>query len=38
MAARKFGQYAHSNQPVHHLLYLFALAESPNVHGIGHAG
>jgi len=29
MAARKFGQYAHSNQPVHHLLYLFALAGKP---------
>lgn len=29
MAARKFGQYAHSNQPVHHILYLFALAGRP---------
>jgi predicted alpha-1,2-mannosidase len=29
MAARKFGQYAHSNQPVHHILYLFALAGKP---------
>ncbi len=26
MAARDFGQYAHSNQPVHHILYLFAAA------------
>jgi predicted alpha-1,2-mannosidase len=26
MAAVNFGQYAHSNQPVHHVLYLFALA------------
>ncbi len=26
MAAVDFGQYAHSNQPVHHVLYLFALA------------
>lgn len=30
MAARKFGQYAHSNQPVHHVLYLFALAGKPD--------
>jgi putative alpha-1,2-mannosidase len=30
MAARKFGQYAHSNQPVHHVLYLFALAGRPD--------
>lgn len=30
MAAANFGQYAHSNQPVHHLLYLFAEA------GAGH--
>jgi predicted alpha-1,2-mannosidase len=29
MAARRFGQYAHSNQPVHHILYLFALAGKP---------
>ena len=29
MAARAFGQYAHSNQPVHHVLYLFALAGKP---------
>lgn len=26
MAAVNFGQYAHSNQPVHHLLYIFAAA------------
>ncbi len=26
MAAVDFGQYAHSNQPVHHVLYLFAIA------------
>jgi predicted alpha-1,2-mannosidase len=26
MAAVNFGQYAHSNQPVHHVLYLFAIA------------
>jgi predicted alpha-1,2-mannosidase len=26
MAAVNFGQYAHSNQPVHHLLYIFAHA------------
>jgi predicted alpha-1,2-mannosidase len=30
MAARTFGQYAHSNQPVHHILYLFALAGRPD--------
>ncbi len=29
MAAVDFGQYAHSNQPSHHLLYLFALAGRP---------
>lgn len=29
MAARHFGQYAHNNQPVHHILYLFALAGKP---------
>ena len=29
MAAVDFGQYAHSNQPVHHVLYLFALAGRP---------
>lgn len=27
MAAVPFGQYAHSNQPVHHLLYIFAHAK-----------
>ena len=26
MAAVNFGQYAHSNQPVHHVLYLFSVA------------
>jgi len=26
MAAVDFGQYAHSNQPVHHVLYLFTMA------------
>ena len=30
MAAVEFGQYAHSNQPVHHVLYLYAFA------GAGH--
>jgi predicted alpha-1,2-mannosidase len=30
MAAVDFGQYAHSNQPVHHMLYLFALAGRPD--------
>jgi predicted alpha-1,2-mannosidase len=30
MAAVPFGQYAHSNQPVHHLLYLFAHAGRPD--------
>ena len=30
MAAVPFGQYAHSNQPVHHLLYLFAVAGRPD--------
>jgi predicted alpha-1,2-mannosidase len=29
MAAVNFGQYAHSNQPVHHLLYIFAAAGMP---------
>ncbi|MDE1163775.1 MAG: GH92 family glycosyl hydrolase [Acidobacteriaceae bacterium] len=29
MAARHFGQYAHNNQPVHHILYLAALAGKP---------
>lgn len=30
MAAVDFGQYAQSNQPVHHLLYIFALADRPD--------
>ncbi len=30
MAAVPFGQYAHSNQPSHHLLYLFAQAGRPD--------
>jgi predicted alpha-1,2-mannosidase len=30
MAAVKFGQYAHSNQPVHHVLYVFAAAGRPD--------
>jgi predicted alpha-1,2-mannosidase len=30
MAAVPFGQYAHSNQPVHHLLYLFSHADRPD--------
>ena len=30
MAAVDFGQYAHSNQPVHHVLYLYALAGRPD--------
>lgn len=30
MAAVPFGQYAHSNQPVHHLLYIFAHAGRPD--------
>jgi predicted alpha-1,2-mannosidase len=30
MAAVNFGQYAQSNQPVHHVLYLFALAGRPD--------
>jgi len=30
MAAVNFGQYAHSNQPAHHLLYLFAAAGRPD--------
>ncbi len=29
MAAIDFGQYAHSNQPSHHLLYLFAHVDRP---------
>jgi predicted alpha-1,2-mannosidase len=31
MAAVPFGQYAHSNQPVHHLLYLFPHAGRPDM-------
>ncbi len=31
MAAVPFGQYAHSNQPVHHLLYLFPHAGRPDL-------
>lgn len=30
MALADFGQYAHSNQPVHHVLYLFAAAGRPD--------
>ncbi|MGI4757322.1 MAG: GH92 family glycosyl hydrolase, partial [Janthinobacterium lividum] len=30
MAAVHFGQYAHSNQPVHHILYLFTAAGRPD--------
>lgn len=30
MAAVNFGQYAQSNQPVHHLLYVFSLAGRPD--------
>jgi predicted alpha-1,2-mannosidase len=30
MACARFGQYAHSNQPVHHALYLFACAGRPD--------
>jgi predicted alpha-1,2-mannosidase len=30
MAAVDFGQYAHSNQPVHHVLYVFAAAGRPD--------
>ncbi|MBW3623595.1 MAG: GH92 family glycosyl hydrolase [Armatimonadetes bacterium] len=29
MAHAKFGQYAHSNQPVHHVLYLYSCAGQP---------
>ena len=29
MAVADFGQYAHSNQPVHHVLYLYAYAGQP---------
>lgn len=31
MAVAGFGQYAHSNQPVHHALYLFAAAGRPDL-------
>ena len=31
MAAVHFGQYAHSNQPVHHVLYLFTEAGRPDL-------
>ncbi len=31
MAAVPFGQYAHGNQPVHHLLYIFAVAGRPDL-------
>lgn len=30
MAAVNFGQYAQSNQPVHHILYIFAMAGRPD--------
>jgi predicted alpha-1,2-mannosidase len=30
MASVNFGQYAHSNQPVHHLLYIYAVAGRPD--------
>jgi len=30
MAAAPFGQYAHSNQPVHHVLYLYTCAGRPD--------
>ena len=30
MAAVKFGQYAHSNQPVHHVLYVYTAAGRPD--------
>jgi predicted alpha-1,2-mannosidase len=30
MAAANFGQYAHSNQPVHHVLYVYAVAGRPD--------
>lgn len=30
MAAVNFGQYAQSNQPVHHILYIYALAGRPD--------
>ena len=31
MAAANFGQYAHSNQPVHHVLYLYTCAGRPEI-------
>jgi predicted alpha-1,2-mannosidase len=31
MAAVPFGQYAHSNQPVHHVLYIFTAAGRPDL-------
>ena len=31
MAAVKFGQYAHSNQPVHHVLYVYTVAGRPDL-------
>jgi predicted alpha-1,2-mannosidase len=31
MAAVPFGQYAHSNQPIHHMLYLFTTAGRPDL-------
>tara|TARA_B100001250_G_scaffold413573_1_gene448145 strand:+ start:1217 stop:3409 length:2193 start_codon:yes stop_codon:yes gene_type:complete len=31
MAAVDFGQYAHSNQPVHHVLYLYTYAKAPHL-------
>jgi putative alpha-1,2-mannosidase len=30
MAAVDFGQYAHSNQPSHHILYMYAMAGRPD--------
>lgn len=35
MAMANFGQYAHSNQPVHHVLYFFMLADNPKWHEFG---
>lgn len=35
MAMANFGQYAHSNQPVHHVLYFFMLANNPKWHEFG---
>lgn len=31
MAEANFGQYAHSNQPVHHVLYLYTVAGRPDL-------